>query len=188
MSQFRNPAAGDAGPGVPEALPRALAALAGRLDPASLERIWIFPPLVRGRREWGLVAASCAARPGSSSGARGVGAEGVGAEDVGTEEGEDAAGNDAPKEDGRTLYTVPYAAERSGRGLYLDVTLREQGQAPHDRLPRVMDGVARRSGDDLGDPREVRIDGDPARFAELMDEFDAALFEEPSQPMQASET
>lgn len=157
MSQFRNPAGRDAGPGVPEALPRALAALAGRLDPASLERIWIFPPLVRGRREWGLVAASC-------------------------------AGSDPPNEDGRTLYTVPYAAERSGRGLYLDVTLREQGQAPHDRLPRVMDGVSRRSDDDLGDPREVRIDGDPARFAELMDEFDAALFEEPSQPIEASET
>jgi len=30
-----------------------------RLGPAAIDRLWIFPPLVRGRREWGLVAAGC---------------------------------------------------------------------------------------------------------------------------------
>lgn len=49
---------GAAGPGVPEALPRALEALGQRLGVGTLDRIWIFPPLVRGRREWGLAAAS----------------------------------------------------------------------------------------------------------------------------------
>jgi hypothetical protein len=30
-----------------------------RVGAGSMDRIWIFPPLVRGRREWGLVAVSC---------------------------------------------------------------------------------------------------------------------------------
>ncbi len=44
---------------VPEALGRVLEMLARRVAPASIDRIWIFPPLVKGRKEWGLVAASC---------------------------------------------------------------------------------------------------------------------------------
>ncbi len=48
--------ASDRDPGVPEALPRALAALAEQVEPGSMHRIWIFPPLRRGRRETGLVA------------------------------------------------------------------------------------------------------------------------------------
>ena len=44
---------------VPEALGRLLALLARRVDPGSVDRIWIFPPLVKGRKEWGLVAVSC---------------------------------------------------------------------------------------------------------------------------------
>ncbi len=46
------------GPGVPEALPRALEVLGQRLGVETLDRIWVFPPLVRGRKEWGLAAAS----------------------------------------------------------------------------------------------------------------------------------
>ena len=48
----------DAGPGVPEALPRTLAMVVARLGAERIDRLWIFPPLIRGRREWGLVAAS----------------------------------------------------------------------------------------------------------------------------------
>jgi hypothetical protein len=47
------------GPGVPEALPRTLQRLAGRLEPREIDRLWIFPPLMKGRKEWGLVAVSC---------------------------------------------------------------------------------------------------------------------------------
>jgi hypothetical protein len=36
-----------------------LAALEKRVGVDSMDRIWIFPPLVRGRKEWGLVAVSC---------------------------------------------------------------------------------------------------------------------------------
>ena len=44
--------------GVPEALPRALECLRERFGAASLDRLWIFPPLRRGRRERGLIAVS----------------------------------------------------------------------------------------------------------------------------------
>jgi hypothetical protein len=44
---------------VPDAIGRLLAALEKRVGVDSMDKIWIFPPLVRGRREWGLVAVSC---------------------------------------------------------------------------------------------------------------------------------
>jgi hypothetical protein len=44
--------------GVPEALPRTLARLRERLGVQSLDRLWIFPPSKRGRRERGLIAVS----------------------------------------------------------------------------------------------------------------------------------
>ena len=47
-----------ADPGVPEALPRTLVGLRERLGVQSLDRLWIFPPFRRGRREQGLIAVS----------------------------------------------------------------------------------------------------------------------------------
>ncbi|MEZ4415259.1 MAG: hypothetical protein R3E10_05860 [Gemmatimonadota bacterium] len=47
-----------ADPGVPEALPRTLVTLRDRLGADSVDRIWIFPPLIRGRRERGLLVAT----------------------------------------------------------------------------------------------------------------------------------
>ena len=44
---------------VPEAVGRLLALLEKRVGAGAMDRIWIFPPLVRGRKEWGLVAVSC---------------------------------------------------------------------------------------------------------------------------------
>ena len=44
---------------VPEALGRLLGLLAKRVGTESMDRVWIFPPLVKGRKEWGLVAVSC---------------------------------------------------------------------------------------------------------------------------------
>lgn len=43
---------------VPEALGRLLMLLGKRVEVETMDRIWIFPPLVRGRKEWGLVAVS----------------------------------------------------------------------------------------------------------------------------------
>ena len=45
-------------PGVPEALPRVLIRLRDKLGVEVLDRLWIFPPSRRGRREQGLIAVS----------------------------------------------------------------------------------------------------------------------------------
>jgi hypothetical protein len=127
-------------PGVPEALPRTLVQVRDRVGVGKVDRLWIFPPLRRGRRERGLVAVS-------------VFLEG---------------------EERRGLLTVAYAAERTGRSLTVEPAFTREGEAPPELLPRVMEGVVRRSGEQ-GDPREVDIGGDPASFEALLDEFDPAL-------------
>jgi hypothetical protein len=129
-------------PGVPEAIPRTLQMMARRLGESEIDRLWVFPPLILGRKERGLVAASCFAEDGS-----------------------------------RRLYTAPYSAERTGAGLSVVNGITEEGRAPTDRLPRVMQGVARRSEIDLGEPRVVEIAGDPTKLKALLDEFDAELLE-----------
>lgn len=48
----------DFNPGAPEALPRTLEQLVERLGAEAMDRVWLFPPLRRGRKEWGLVVAS----------------------------------------------------------------------------------------------------------------------------------
>jgi len=116
--------------------------VARRLGEAEIDRLWVFPPLISGRKEWGLIAASCFAEGGA-----------------------------------RRLYAAQYSAERTGISLSVDAGLAEEGQAPPDRLPRVMRGVAQRSGIGLGDPRTVDISGDPQKFQELMSEFDEDLLE-----------
>ena len=128
--------------GVPEAIPRTLQMMARRLGETEIDRLWVFPPLINGRKERGLVAASCFADDGA-----------------------------------RRLYTAPYFAERSGTGLTVEYGITEEGQAPSDRLPRVMQGVVRRSEIELGEPRAVEVAGDPAKLQALLDEFDADLLE-----------
>ena len=129
-------------PGVPEAIPRTLQMMARRLGESEIDRLWMFPPLIVGRKERGLVAASCFTEDGA-----------------------------------RRLYTAPYSAERTGTSLLVENRIAEEGQAPADRLPRVMQGVVRRSDIDLGEPRMVRIAGDPEKLRALLDEFDADLLE-----------
>lgn len=133
----------DDGPGVPEALPRTLREVGERLGTESIDRLWIFPPLIRGRREWGLVAAGCF--------------EGSGA---------------------RRLVTARYAAQRTGKGLYLDTQLVDQGVAPADRLPRVMEGVVKRGPAPLGSPRPAEVGGNADAFEAVIGDFAGELFEE----------
>jgi len=128
-------------PGVPEALPRTLVLARGRLGVERVDRLWIFPPLKRGRREWGLVTASLF----------------------------------LDGQERRRIVTIAYTAERTGRGLGVDQAFHEEGDAPPESLPRVMEGVVRRAGEAYGDPREVEIGGDPGRFEALVDEFDPTL-------------
>jgi hypothetical protein len=124
---------------VPEAVAATLHMLGDRLGPESLDRVWIFPPRVRGRKEWGLVAA--------------------------TRFHPDVA-------ERRLLFTAPYTAERTRNGPAIESSLIEEGEAPPDRFPRVMEGVARRGGEELGDPREIEIGGDAERFRALIEELE----------------
>jgi hypothetical protein len=124
---------------VPEALAAAVRMLGERLGPESLDRLWIFPPRVRGRKEWGLVAAT-------------------------------RFHPEIPER--RLLFTAPYSAERTRNGPAVESTLNEEGEAPPDRFPRVMEGVVRRAGEELGEPKEVEIGGDPERFRTLLEELE----------------
>ena len=133
----------DDGPGVPEALPRTLREVGLRLGAHAIDRLWVFPPLIRGRREWGLVAAGCF--------------------DVGG---------------ARRLVTARYTAERTGKGLYLDMQLLDEGVAPSDRLSRVMEGVVRRGPEPLGSPRVVELGGVAEAFESLIGEYPGELFAE----------
>lgn len=153
----------ESGPGVPEALPRVLRAVAERFGVETLDRVWIFPPMRRGRKEWGLVAVSRYEADVPEDGVR-----------------ETARAPDAEDDvRQRRLYTAAYTAERTGGGLTIEPVLSEEGRAPLDRLPRVMEGVVRRSGDGRGEAREVAVDGDPDAFEELVEEFDALAPPEP---------
>jgi hypothetical protein len=133
----------DTGPGVPEAIPRTLSRIVEHLGLETIDRLWIFPPLMRGRREWGLVVAS------------------VYTQDL----------------ERRRLHSASYTAERTGEGLSLVHDLKEQGDAPPDRFPRVMEGVVRRSADELGESREIVLEGKAEAFEELMADFDPKLLE-----------
>jgi hypothetical protein len=124
--------------GVPEALPRALECLRERLGAASLDRLWIFPPLRRGRRELGLIAVS--AFQGG--------------------------------EERRSLVTVTYAAEHSGKeGVKVETSFTHEGEAPADRFPGLMKGVVLRGGEERGEPREVDVAGSAEKLDELLEEM-----------------
>jgi hypothetical protein len=124
-------------------VPRTLDRLGAILGAEALDALWIFPPLVKGRKEWGLVVASCFPEEG----------------------------------DRRRLFTARYRAERTGKGLELESEVSEQGEAPPDRFPRIVEGVVRRSAVELGDPEEVAIEGDTDKFRSLMEGFDPSLLE-----------
>lgn len=135
----------DDGPGVPEAVPRTLQGVVSRLGAESVDRLWIFPPRIRGRKESGLLVVSRFADDG------------------------------APGR--RRLFTAGYTAERTGKGLVVDWTLAEQGSAPPDRLPPVMDGVMRRAGDEGDEAREVGIGGDAGTLERLLGEWEPGLLD-----------
>jgi len=44
---------------VPGVVRRMLCLLGEEVGAGAIDRIWVFPPLIRGRKEWGLVAVSC---------------------------------------------------------------------------------------------------------------------------------
>ncbi len=130
----------DSAPGVSGALARAVRDLAERTASASIERLWVFPPLRRGRRETGLIAAGCLV-PG----------------------------------DRRLLVTLSYRSEESGEGISYESAYQVEGEAPSDRLPRVMEGVVRRMSEDPGAPEDYEIAGEPERLEELATRLESGL-------------
>lgn len=125
-------------PGVPEAIPRTLIRLRDELGVERIDRLWIFSPFRRGRREQGLVAVSTF----------------------------------VSAEERRGVVTVPYVAEHTGKGVTVEPIFMEEGEAPPDRFPGVMQGVVRRAGEGQEEPREIEIGGSPERFEELLEEYD----------------
>lgn len=80
-------------------------------------------------------------------------------------------------EDRRRLITVSYAAEHTGKGVTVEPTFTDEGEAPPDRFAGVMHGVVQRAGDAAGEPREVEIGGSPQKYEGLLEEFDEELLQ-----------
>lgn len=148
MKPTRTQGVDAADPGVPEALPHTLAGVQARFGSEAVDRLWIFPPRRRGRKEQGLVTVSVF----------------------------------VDAEERRRLFTVAYKAQRTGRALRVDPAFTQEGEAPPELLPRIMEGVVRRSGE-TGDAREVEIGGSPEAFAALMAEFDPPLLDAPMEQL-----
>lgn len=130
-------------PGVPEALPRTLMRVRDRLGVDTIDQLWIFPPVRRGRREQGLIAVST------------------------FQHGQER----------RTMITVAYNAEHTGKGVSVEPTFTMEGAAPADTFPPVMQGVVRRSGEGAAEPRAVVIGGSAAKFEDLLAEYDDVFIE-----------
>ena len=81
-------------------------------------------------------------------------------------------------ESSRRLVSARYAAGRNGRGLFLEVEIREEGVMPPDRVARVMEGVSRRGPEPLGAPSAVEVGGSEEAFRALLDSYPSRLFEE----------
>ncbi|TVR60916.1 MAG: hypothetical protein EA422_13335 [Gemmatimonadales bacterium] len=84
-----------------------------------------------------------------------------------------AAGCLVAEPDRRVLVTLAYRSEETGAGIEFNTAIHEEGEAPRDRLPRIMAGVVRRMDGAGGDPRRFDVEGDPARLDEVLAELDA---------------
>jgi hypothetical protein len=80
-------------------------------------------------------------------------------------------------EERRSMVTVSYDAEHTGKGITVEPSFTREGEAPPDRFPGVMQGVVRRGGEEKGQPREVEIEASSERFEELMEEYDSVFLE-----------
>lgn len=80
-------------------------------------------------------------------------------------------------DDRRSMVTVAYKAEHTGKGVTVEPTFTREGEAVPDLLPRVIQGVVRRGGEEKGEPREVLVERSAVAFEELLVEYDAAFLE-----------
>lgn len=73
--------------------------------------------------------------------------------------------------DRRTLVTLAYRAEETGRGVRFESSFKEEGVAPKDRLSRVMEGTVERSGLEVGGLRSTVLAGDPDALESMILEW-----------------
>lgn len=86
---------------------------------------------------------------------------------------------DEDTEGRRSMVTVSYQAEHTGKGVTVEPSFTREGDALPDHFPRVMQGVVRRGGEEKGEPREVEIAGSAEAFEELLSEYDTTFLEGP---------
>lgn len=136
----------------PRLLLATLEGLARRLSLESLDELWIFPPRRHGEIESVVVVATAFVQ------------------------------DDA---DRRRILTAHLTARRSDlrktrrkvAAKPIEPMVVEQGEAPADRIGRVVEGVMRRLDEELAalPPRQVRIGGEVARWEELIAEIGAGV-------------
>jgi hypothetical protein len=136
----------DRDPGVPEAEFRALTDLLAQVPAERVDGLWRFPPLRKGRKESGLLAAGVFPGGGAAD-----------------------AADDAGR---RVLVTLSWRAEETGKGVTYESTFLEEGEAPPDRLPRVMAGVMRRMDEATGEPRYLPVAGDAELLRALLKDLE----------------
>ncbi len=83
-----------------------------------------------------------------------------------------AAGCFIAQDERRLLVTLAYRAEETGKGIAFQSTFQEEGEAPRDRLPRIMAGVVKRMDGTPGEPRTVELAGNPEAFQTIVQELD----------------
>ncbi len=79
----------------------------------------------------------------------------------------------------REIFTLEYQAAFVKGTPAITRTLTEQGRAPADRIHRIIDGVLLRAGEE-GDPHVYRLEGNRARWEELLTELGAARLDQPN--------
>ncbi len=82
----------------------------------------------------------------------------------------------------RLLVTLAYRAEETGKGIAFESTFQEEGEAPRDRLPRIMAGVVQRMENPPGEPRMVELAGRADVLQALLAELDP-FADEPFDPV-----
>ncbi len=119
----------------------ALTALAMRLPPECIDRIWLFPPRQHGERETGLAVLALFPQDEDREGER------------------------------RHLFTLRYQAERERNGLRQQEDLVELGSAPAERVERIVAGVLRRLRDapELPEVEVLEIAGHAERWRRLLE-------------------
>lgn len=76
--------------------------------------------------------------------------------------------DDGSAKGARELATIRYEAEGAGKALRVTDHFTSQGSAPADRIPRLIEGVLDRLGDQREEAVVEEIGGDPERWSDLL--------------------